>query len=220
MRDMKQTADPGRIDPDRADGDRADGDHAALPPASGAERYPALDFANSAPALPGGRILDLLGTPAAATEWLVEHGLAGDGAALQEVCAARLRDLREQVRALIATRIEALPAPPEALHAVNDAMTLAPAAALLAWEPSLGLYRAQPHPADQVADRAMAVLAADAADLLTGADADRLAACGSAPCRRFLLRTHARRHWCSVRCGDRARAARAYARRTKAAATS
>lgn len=33
---------------------------------------------------------------------------------------------------------------------------------------------------------------------------------------RYLLR-HGRRHWCSVRCGDRARAARAYARRTGAA---
>ncbi|GAB2883292.1 hypothetical protein GCM10022245_18400 [Streptomyces mayteni] len=43
--------------------------------------------------------------------------------------------------------------------------------------------------------------------------ADLLAACGSAPCDRFLLRTHGRRHWCSTRCGDRARAARAYARR-------
>ncbi|MFC7713379.1 CGNR zinc finger domain-containing protein [Nonomuraea recticatena] len=34
------------------------------------------------------------------------------------------------------------------------------------------------------------------------------------PCNRYLLR-HGRRHWCSIRCGDRARAARAYARRTQ-----
>ncbi len=58
-------------------------------------------------------------------------------------------------------------------------------------------------------------LAADAADLLTGPDAERLAACASPPCNRYLLRTHGRRHWCSVRCGDRARAARAYARRSQ-----
>ncbi|WP_404798560.1 CGNR zinc finger domain-containing protein [Streptomyces pristinaespiralis] len=30
------------------------------------------------------------------------------------------------------------------------------------------------------------------------------------------MRTHGRRHWCSTRCGDRARAARAYARRSRA----
>jgi len=32
-------------------------------------------------------------------------------------------------------------------------------------------------------------------------------------CQRFFLRTHARRQWCSTRCGDRVRAARAYARK-------
>ncbi|MER5465854.1 hypothetical protein ABT010_35395 [Streptomyces sp. NPDC002668] len=37
----------------------------AVPPAPGAEQYPALDFANTAVALPGGQLLDLLGTPAA-----------------------------------------------------------------------------------------------------------------------------------------------------------
>ncbi|MFI6014956.1 CGNR zinc finger domain-containing protein [Streptomyces sp. NPDC051243] len=37
------------------------------------------------------------------------------------------------------------------------------------------------------------------------------------PCNRYLFR-HGRRHWCSTRCGDRARAARAYARRTRPAA--
>ena len=195
----------------------AESDHAVPPPAPGAEHHLALDFANSALALPGGRSLDLLGSPDAATRWLAEHGLAADGDRLQEVCAGRLRDLREQVRALIATRIDALPAPPEALLAINEALTRAPAAALLRWDRSLGLHRVQAHPADQVVDHALAVLAADAADLLTGPDAEQLAACGSAPCRRYLLRTHGRRHWCSVRCGDRARAARAYARRTRPA---
>ncbi|PGH47228.1 CGNR zinc finger domain-containing protein, partial [Streptomyces sp. Ru87] len=60
---------------------------------------------------------------------------------------------------------------------------------------------------------ALAVIAADAADLLTGPAAARLTACASPPCNRFLLK-HGRRQWCSTRCGDRARAARAYARRT------
>ncbi|MBB2915326.1 putative RNA-binding Zn ribbon-like protein [Streptosporangium becharense] len=184
-----------------------------LPPAPGAERHLALDFANSTVALPGGQFLDFLGTPAAAGQWLVERGLAPADLGLQEMCAAQLRSLREQIRALLASRVDGRPAPSSALAAVNDALTRAPAASLLHWDPTRGLYRAASHPTTQIVDHALAVLAADAADLLTGPEAERLAACGSAPCSRYLLR-HGRRHWCSTRCGDRARAARAYARRT------
>jgi predicted RNA-binding Zn ribbon-like protein len=188
----------------------------APPPAPGAEQYRALDFANTTLALPGGQHLDLLGSPEAATRWLVERDLAPTDAKLYEVCAARLRALRDHVRALLASRIGALSVPEGALRAVNDALTCAPTAALLRWDPMQGLHRVQAHPTDQILDHALAALAADAADLLTGPDAERLAACDSVPCQRYLLRTHARRHWCSVRCGDRARAARAYARRTQA----
>lgn len=182
-------------------------------PAPGAEQYPALDFANSAPALPGGHFLDLLGTPVTADRWLTAHDLTPVDAGMRETCAARLRSLREQIRALLAARVDGRPAPPSALAAVNDALTRAPAAALLRWEPGRGMYRAASHPTTQLVDHALAVLAANAADLLTGPDAGRLTACGSSPCNRYLLR-HGRRHWCSTRCGDRARAARAYARRT------
>jgi predicted RNA-binding Zn ribbon-like protein len=185
----------------------------ALPPAPGAEEHVALDFANSAVALPGGQYLDLLGAPADANRWLTDHELAPATAGLRAMCAAQLRALREQVRALLASRIDSHPAPPAALQAVNDAMTRVPSTSLLRWDDTHGLHRAPAHPTTQILDHALAVLASDAADLLTGPDADRLAACGSPPCNRYLLRTHGRRHWCSVRCGDRVRAARAYARR-------
>ncbi|MFG2949128.1 CGNR zinc finger domain-containing protein [Streptomyces adustus] len=186
-----------------------------IPVAPGADRYPALDLANSAVALPGGQVLDLLGTPAAATRWLVDHGLAPAEAELRETCAAQLRSLREQIRALIASRIDGHPAPGSALNGLNDALTRAPAVSLLHWDATRGLHRALSHPTTRIVERALATLATDAADLLTGSDADRLTACGSPPCNRYLLR-HGRRHWCSTRCGDRARAARAYARRTGA----
>ncbi|MFF5018428.1 CGNR zinc finger domain-containing protein [Streptomyces sp. NPDC001165] len=188
-------------------------DEPTVLPAPGAEQYAALDLANSAVALPGGQFIDLLGTPAAAERWLVEHGLAPAGAELQETCAAQLRSLREQIRSLLASRVDGHAAPAGALNALNDALTRAPAAALLHWHPERGLYRAASHPTTQIVEHALAALASDAAELLTGADADRLTACGSSPCNRYLLR-HGRRHWCSTRCGDRARAARAYARRT------
>ncbi|YCK38380.1 CGNR zinc finger domain-containing protein [Actinomadura sp. ATCC 39365] len=187
-----------------------------LPPAPGAEDHLALDFVNSAIALPGGQFIDLLGTPAATNRWLTERGLAPADAGVQEMCATQLRSLREHVRALFSARVAGLPALPTALSAVNDALSKAPTAALLYWDEKNGPYRATPCPTNEILDRALATLAADTADLLTGPDAERLTSCGSPPCNRYLLR-HGRRHWCSTRCGDRARAARAYARRTQPA---
>lgn len=183
-------------------------------PAPGAEQYLALDFVDSAMALPGGQFIDLLGTPAAATQWLVERELAPADAQLREMCAAQLRSLREHLRSLCAARVAGIPALPGALSAVNDALSRVPTAALLCWDEKDGPYRAAPHPINEILDHALATLAANAADLLTGPDAERLITCDSAPCNRYLLR-NGRRHWCSTRCGDRARAARAYSRRTR-----
>ncbi|MCQ6248493.1 ABATE domain-containing protein [Streptomyces solisilvae] len=183
------------------------------PPAQGEEEHRSLALANSAIALPGGHTIDLLGTPAQTNRWLTERGLAPVDAGMREMCAAQLRSLREQIRSLFASRAEGLPALPAAITAINDAMTRVPTAPLLRWDDKTGPYRTAPHPTTAIVDHALATLAADAADLLTGPAADRLTACGSTPCNRYLLR-HGRRHWCSTRCGDRARAARAYARRT------
>ncbi|WP_043813228.1 CGNR zinc finger domain-containing protein [Allokutzneria albata] len=185
-----------------------------LPPAPGAGQYVALDFVNSAIALPNGHFVDLLGTPAATSSWLVERGLAPADVDVQEMCATQLRSMREHLRSLCASRVAGLPALPTALSAVNDALSRVPTAALLHWDEKDGPYRAVPCPTNEILDHALATLAASGADLLTGPDAERLTQCGSTPCNRYLLR-HGRRHWCSTRCGDRARAARAYARRTE-----
>ncbi|MFJ6671896.1 CGNR zinc finger domain-containing protein [Actinosynnema sp. NPDC091369] len=191
-------------------------DEPVPPPAPGAEDHLALDFVNSAVALPGGQFIDLLGTPAATNRWLFDRGLAPADAGVREMCASQLRSLRENVRSLFAARVAGVPALSSALSAVNDALSKAPTAALLQWDEKTGPYRATPCPTNEILDRALATLAANAADLLTGPDAERLTQCGSPPCNRYLLR-HGRRHWCSTRCGDRARAARAYARRTQKA---
>jgi predicted RNA-binding Zn ribbon-like protein len=187
-----------------------------LTAAPGAEQYLALDFVNSAMALPGGQFIDLLGTPETVNRWLTEHDLAPADAGIREMCAAQLRSMREHVRVLFAARVDGIPALPAAVSAVNDAMSRVPTAALLHWDEKTGPYRAAACPPNEILDRALATLATSAADLLTGPDADCLTKCESAPCNRYLLR-HGRRHWCSTRCGDRARAARAYARRTQAA---
>jgi predicted RNA-binding Zn ribbon-like protein len=186
-------------------------DLAPLPPAPGADQYLALDFANTAIALPGGQYVDLLGSPSAVNQWLTGHGLAPVDAGVQEMCATQLRALREHVRSLFAARVSGATALPAAVQAVNDALSRVPTTALLRWDEDRGPYRAALCPTNQILDHALATIAANAADLLTGSEADVLTACDSAPCNRFLLR-HGRRQWCSTRCGDRARAARAYAR--------
>lgn len=188
----------------------------ALPPAPGADRYRSLDFADTAATLPAGQSYDLLAAPESAMRWLAAHNLTTPDVQLYEVCAQRMRTLRGHIRALFAARVDTTTPPEASLRAVNEALTAVPTAPLLAWDGARGLRRVQAHPTDQAVNHALATLAADAADLLTGSDADILAACGSAPCDRFLLRTHGRRHWCSTRCGDRVRAARAYARRSGA----
>ncbi|WP_373314404.1 ABATE domain-containing protein [Streptomyces griseosporeus] len=191
-----------------------DAAQAALPPAPGADRYRSLDFADTAATLPAGQSYDLLAAPESAMRWLAAHELTAPDVRLYEVCARRMRTLRAHVRALFAARVDGTTPPEESLRAVNEALTAVPTAPLLAWDGAQGPRRIHAHPTDRAVNHALATLAADAADLLTGPDAGILAACGSPPCDRFLLRTHGRRHWCSTRCGDRARAARAYARRS------
>jgi predicted RNA-binding Zn ribbon-like protein len=183
-------------------------------PAPGSERYPALDFANSVVTLPGGTVVDALAGPAAAAQWLAARGLAYAGVELQDYCTTRVTTLRADVRELLRAVVDGRRPEAATLQAINAAMTLTPTAELLRWTPQQGLTRAAECSPTQAVEHAMAVLATDAAALATGPDAGRLAACGAPSCNRFLIRTHARRHWCSVRCGDRVRAARAYARRT------
>lgn len=185
-----------------------------LPPAPGEEQHLSLALANSSVVLPGGYSADLLGSPAATNQWLSERGLVPVETDMREMCATQLRSLREHVRALFASHVAGAPALPAALAAINDALIRVPTAPLLQWDEKAGPYRATAHPTTQIVDHALATLAAEAADLLTGPDAERLTTCGSNPCNRFLLQ-HGRRHWCSTRCGDRARAARAYTRRTR-----
>ena len=181
------------------------------PTAPGAEFYRALDLADSVLTTPG-KVVDLLESPALATRWLSDRGLIPENGWLYEPCANRLRTLRGHIRTLIQARIERSIPPREAVDALNEALSHVPTAPLR-WESSAGPHRTLPHPADHLVDHALGVLAAETADLLTGPDADRLTACDSPPCTRYLLR-NGRRQWCSIRCGDRARAARAYARRT------
>lgn len=184
--------------------------------APGEADHVALALANSAYLLAKQGRADLLATPDTTRAWLAAVGLAPADADVRELCASRMRELRTHVRALLEARVDDRPAPPTSLDAVNAALTSVPAASLLQYDEERRWHRTAAHPVTQLVDRALAVIAADLADLLAGPDGELIARCGAPSCERILLRTHARRTWCSVRCGDRVRAARSYARRTRA----
>ncbi|WP_210440887.1 CGNR zinc finger domain-containing protein [Nocardioides xinjiangensis] len=183
-------------------------------PAPGEADHVALALANSTYLLPKHGRADLLASPASTRAWLAAVGLAPADADVRELCASRLRELRTHVRALLEAGVDDRPAAPASLDAVNAALTSVPAALLLQYDEESRWHRAAAHPVTQLVDRALAVIAADLADLLAGPDGRLVARCGAPSCERLLLRTHARRTWCSVRCGDRVRAARSYARRS------
>ncbi|MGP9680744.1 CGNR zinc finger domain-containing protein [Brachybacterium sp. AOP3-A1-3] len=151
--------------------------------------------------------LDLAGVP-----HRHQHDLVGAGEVM-EYCQNQLAGLRETLRALFAAQVEGAAPTPETLDGVNRALTRAPSAQLVQFSEDRGLHRVTSHPVTRQVEHAMAQIAEEAAVLLTSEEAGSVAKCSAPSCDRFLLRTHARRHWCSTRCGDRVRASRAYARK-------
>jgi len=184
-----------------------------LPPSPGSAEHVCIDLANSRIQLPGHRVVDALETPASTTEWLVERGLVGEDASLHEYCQNRLAGLRRDVTCALAARVDHTELDPRVLDGINAALVAVPNNSLLHFVPDGGFFRSAEHPVTLLVEHAMSVIAEDLATLLTGDDAELLARCTAAPCERYFLKTHGRRQWCSIRCGDRVRAARAYARK-------
>ncbi|WP_114854591.1 ABATE domain-containing protein [Brachybacterium sp. YJGR34] len=184
----------------------------------GVQEHPSLALVDSEVRTGRGGARDELETPEALRAWLLERDLIDPGAELFEHCRGRIVRLRADLRELFAARATAHAPSVGAIEALNRALTSAPGTLLLHYEPATGFVRGADHPATQVIEHVMALMAEDAAALLSGEEGDLLALCGADGCERFYLRTHARRQWCSTRCGDRMRAARAYARRRSALA--
>ena len=184
-----------------------------LLPAPGADQHVSLALVNSVVTLPGGHRADELGSPEEATRWLIDHGLVPDWTTLLTYCQNQLTGLRGHLRSLFAAHVQGETPPRRALDEVNRALTKVSSAPVLRHHPEGGLRREQEHPLTRLVEHAMAQVTEDAATLLTGSRSPYVARCDAPPCDRFFLRTHARRHWCSTRCGDRVRAARAYARK-------
>lgn len=183
--------------------------HAIAP---GAAEHLCLALVNSVSTSRSG-VRDDLETPEGAKAWLRARDLVSPDIEIYEYCQKRIISLREDLRELLTAHTDGDTPSPEAVEGLNRALTSAPGAQLLRFDPATGFSRSTDHPVTRAVEYAMALIAEDAAALLTGNEAPMLASCGAEGCLWFYLRTHARRQWCSTRCGDRVRAARSYARR-------
>jgi len=159
-------------------------------------------------------------TPAALHDWLVtvDHRYADAAAgdpSRDELAEAKL--LRDSLRRLAAFSTDdprpAAQSPvdsvDDAVAAVNRAATHLPHAQLVIRGGRLHRDRPTPTSPTRVA---LAELAHDSIDMLTGPSATKLRACHGPGCVLYFVRSHPRREWCSETCGNRARAARHYRR--------
>ena len=161
---------------------------------------------------------DDLRTTADVNEWLDAIGVDRAGAHATERELATARALRDAVRLLAAyVTADRRPGRPAAatadvaaaLDRVNATAAELPAPRLALRDGRLGL--------DLPGGRSpvttgLAQVAEQAVGLLAGEDAARLRACYAPGCVLYFVKTHPRREWCSVGCGNRVRAARHYQR--------
>jgi predicted RNA-binding Zn ribbon-like protein len=167
-------------------------------------------------------IHDELRTPADVDEWLDAVGIDRAGAPATEGELAKARGLRDAVRRLAAhvTRDSRLAAVSTrsasavsdvaaALDQVNSAAAELPAPLLTLRDGRLELGTRR---GASPVTTGLARVAEQAAALLGGQDASRLRACYAPGCVLYFIKTHPRREWCSVACGNRVRAARHYQR--------
>ncbi|MFJ5532975.1 CGNR zinc finger domain-containing protein [Streptomyces sp. NPDC093261] len=182
-----------------------------LPPAPGETDSVALALANTR-TLRRGLPDDALPDPGAVAHWLHQHDLIPQEADFDATRDGDVRQLRSAIRTLLTAAIDGATPSPEAVEVLNAALRAAPNVPSLRWPaPGQPEREDRPQSPDPVT-RALTALATDALALLCGSPATSLAACAADDCIRLFLRRHAKRQWCSARCGDRARVARHYAR--------
>ncbi|GAB3701055.1 CGNR zinc finger domain-containing protein [Nocardiopsis oceani] len=170
-----------------------------------------------------GGVADDLATVTGAAEWV--HGHVDAGVEVDEELRGRLVGLRAAGRALFARAVR--PGPPSpadaerllpsgrALERLNTDAALVPVRPELSWPedgPSVGPVVELVAGRAETGDRLVAALARAAVAFLAGPDRERLRSCTAPRCVRYFVQEHGRQRWCGTSCGNRARAARHYAR--------
>ncbi|MDI6101679.1 CGNR zinc finger domain-containing protein [Actinoplanes sp. NEAU-A12] len=172
----------------------------------------AIEFANTLHAVRG-KIRDGLSTSEGLTGWMRAMGerlpFALPAAAVDDAVLGQARELRNAIRAIadaLANNREPTAADMATLNAVAGQ---APRWRELRWAP-------QPHTVDRSAGppaaAVLSALADEAIALFAGEARQELRACHGPGCVLHFVRDTPRREWCSPGCGNRARAARHYAR--------
>jgi predicted RNA-binding Zn ribbon-like protein len=156
---------------------------------------------------------DDLAAPPDLDEWLDAIGMARGGVAATRDEFLRARALRDSVRRLAAfvtgddrpAAASAVAEVRQALETVNAVVRELPSPQLVVNEANLELAAGS---AASPVTAALAEVAAEAQQLL--ARGAMLRACHAPGCVLYFAKTHPRREWCSVACGNRVRAARHY----------
>jgi predicted RNA-binding Zn ribbon-like protein len=159
---------------------------------------------------------DDLATPEHATAWVDRAGY-GELAGLTSKQSSDLRDLRDALRRLAAHRTEDPRDRAESPISIDDAVRLvnsiagapAPGPQLVISGPAT--FEMAPQGRRHFTDL-LQVLAHEGVEALTPPNDLPLRACLAPSCVLYYVQDHPRRAWCSPLCGNRARAARHYAR--------
>jgi predicted RNA-binding Zn ribbon-like protein len=158
---------------------------------------------------------DDLHSPAGVDAWLDAVGIARSGARATTAELARARVLRDAARRLAAfVTGDSRQAASSAMGSVRDAVAAVNVAVSQLPAPQLELRGGRLEPAAQARPSPVAAgiaqVAGSAIELLSGSAAASLRACNAPGCVLYFAKTHPRREWCSLACGNRARAARHY----------
>ena len=169
----------------------------------------ALDLANTVIVLRPGEERDGLAGEADVARWLeLERDRLGavPGA---EARLADFRSLRDAIRALLTAAAEGVDLPAADVAAVNRVSAAAPWFVQLR-APAGTVVESRAHTS---VDEVLGAIAASAVELLGGPDRRVVRVCAAPRCGRYFLAGR-RRQSCSPSCGNRARVARHYARRS------
>ncbi|HEX7381807.1 MAG TPA: ABATE domain-containing protein [Nevskiaceae bacterium] len=161
-----------------------------------------------------GAVVDLLDGVSALKAWLaLERARGGWRGAVSAADLVAVRELRDAVDGLLRARAARRHPSPDAVDAVNLALSARVPEPRLAWTGRDPERRWETKGAAGARDTFLRQVALDTVELLTGPRAQWLRKCAHPDCMLLFVADNRRRRWCSsARCGNRARVARHYSR--------
>jgi predicted RNA-binding Zn ribbon-like protein len=170
----------------------------------------ALDLANSLPRIKPGETRDLLASDDDLDRWLASQAHRLPRVGRRSGRLAAFRELRDTLHEALSAAAAGEPLPAHTTHELNAAS--ARSEGHLHLRVRDGELKAELAGTGTPLDRTLSTIARSAIELLASPDRDRLRVC-SAPSCGFFFFGRPDQEWCSIPCGNRARAARHYARR-------